>query len=635
MTTKALINAGAWQAARRGLLALARDRRGNAMPIVAAAVAPLLAMVGGGIDMGRSYLAETRLQQACDAGVLAARKSMGAEQVVAGSVPNAAQSIGNRFFNVNFRAGAYGTEQRSFSMSMTESGAVSGRASAAVPTSVMRIFGYQQIPVEVACEAQLTFANTDVMMVLDVTGSMAETNQGDSLPKIEQLRSVVTQFHGQLEGAKRPGARIRYGFVPYSTNVNVGALLEDDWVVDEWTYQSRVVDGTATSAGLYGFYTSASPVGGEIGRTVHSTYAATFAKGKYTCPTLPAGTFTSSWAKQGTRSEAVTTPLAGTRTYETWHVTYNGDSYAAVLSGTTCTVTKTSYKSYVLELDYITEPALVSTSRWDYKPITYDVSNWRSESNGCIEERDTYEINNWDNVDLDRALDLNLDLVPTSGDPDTQWRPMYPERVYARAYKWDGTGKFTVGRSKTTDEYFSPFMAGTAACPPPARKLAEMSAEDLTTYLDGLAPNGSTYHDIGMIWGGRLLSPTGLFADENADVSGSAPTSRNLIFLTDGQTSTLDISYSSYGIEPIDRRRWQPSSSETLTQTVEARFSFVCNEVKKRNISVWVIAFGTDLNPIMTECAGPGRAFEARNGDELGEVFVKIASAMSNLRITR
>jgi Flp pilus assembly protein TadG len=635
MTIRAPIIAGAWQATRKGLLALARDRRGNAMPIVAAAVAPLLAMIGGGIDMGRSYLAETRLQQACDAGVLAARKSLGAEEVVTGSVPTGASSIGNRFFNVNFRAGAYGTEQRSFSMTMTESGAIAGRASAAVPTSIMRIFGYQQIPVEVACEAQMSFANTDVMMVLDVTGSMNETNLGDSLPKIEQLRSVVSQFHGRLEGAKRPGARVRYGFVPYSTNVNVGALLEDDWVVDEWTYQSRVVDGTATAAGTYSYYTAASPIGGEIGRSVHSTYAATFAKGKYTCPTLPGGTFTSSWAKQGTRSEPVTTPLAGTRTYETWQVTYNGDSYAAVLSGTTCTVNKTSYKSYILELDYVTEPALVTTSRWDYKPITYDVSNWRSESNGCIEERETYDINNWDNVDLDRALDLNLDLVPTSGDPDTQWRPMYPERIYARAYKWNGTGSFTVGHSKTTDEYFAPFMAGTAACPAPARKLTEMSADEVTTYLDSLEARGSTYHDIGMIWGGRLLSPTGLFADENADLSGSAPTSRNLIFLTDGQTSTMDISYSSYGIEPIDRRRWQPSSSMTLTETVEARFSFVCNEVKKRNISVWVIAFGTELNPIMSECAGPGRSFEARNGDELGEVFVKIASSISDLRITR
>ena len=54
-----------------GLSRLARDRSGNTLAMVAAAIAPILAMVGSGIDMGRSYLSETRLQQACDAGVLA------------------------------------------------------------------------------------------------------------------------------------------------------------------------------------------------------------------------------------------------------------------------------------------------------------------------------------------------------------------------------------------------------------------------------------------------------------------------------------------------------------------------------------------------------------------------------------
>ena len=44
----------------RGFFArLARDVAGNTLAIVAASIAPILAMVGGGIDMGRSYLAES------------------------------------------------------------------------------------------------------------------------------------------------------------------------------------------------------------------------------------------------------------------------------------------------------------------------------------------------------------------------------------------------------------------------------------------------------------------------------------------------------------------------------------------------------------------------------------------------
>jgi hypothetical protein len=200
--------------------------------------------------------------------------------------------------------------------------------------------------------------------------------------------------------------------------------------------------------------------------------------------------------------------------------------------------------------------------------------------------------------------------------------------------QYNMSGGFSLGVATTTLEYLSPWRMYTAACPPPAQKLKEMDSAELETYLGTLVANGSTYHDIGMIWGGRLLSPTGIFAAENADVSASNATGRHMIFLTDGQTSALDISYSSYGMEPLDRRRWSPSSSLSLTDTVEARFAFACKEVKKRNITVWVIAFGTDLNPVMEQCAGPGRSFQADDGEQLGQIFVKIANAISELRLT-
>ena len=121
---------------------------------------------------------------------------------------------------------------------------------------------------------------------------------------------------------------------------------------------------------------------------------------------------------------------------------------------------------------------------------------------------------------------------------------------------------------------------------------------------------------------------------QNADVSANQPTNRNLNMLTDGQTSTLDLSYSAYGLEPIDRRRWAPGGADTLTQVVEDRFAYACQEVKKKNVTVWFIAFGTALNPIMTDCAGPGHAFAASNGAELADAFKQIAGGIANLRLT-
>lgn len=105
--------------------------------------------------------------------------------------------------------------------------------------------------------------------------------------------------------------------------------------------------------------------------------------------------------------------------------------------------------------------------------------------------------------------------------------------------------------------------------------------------------------------------------------------------MTDGQTSALDVSYSSYGIEPVDRRRWSPSSPRTLTQTIEDRFTVACAEAKKKNVTVWLIAFGTMMNPMFEQCAGPGHAFQADNAEELSAAFSVIANKVADLRLTR
>ncbi len=636
------------------------DTAGNTFILVAAAMLPMLALIGGGIDMGRSYLSETRLQQACDSGVLAARKAIGTTVVSTGIIPSSASMIGNRFFNTNFPSGAYGSANRAFTMTLEDDYSVSGVASADVPTTIMRVFGKTNVPVRVSCTAKLNFSNTDVMMVLDVTGSMAETNPGDSMSRIESLKSTVQGFYNQVIGSASPGVRIRFGFVPYSTNVNVGGLLQDDWVVTNWKYQSResVVTGTSNTTTTYTrnwAYVSGSKTGDQVVRTYAGTWHATSATqgsttvgpneqvtttqgqaagGYYTCDTAaPSNTYSSSDVLLSTATEPFPGPPTGTRTIEYRRKTENGSWYWVSLSGSTCTIYQSTYNNYINTYEKVTDPATRQITQWHYFQMPKDVSNWRSESNGCIEERDTYEITDYSNVNLNQALDLDLDTVP-NGSWRTQWRPAYPGLIYQRAIRWNGSGSFSTAEVTTNDEYIAPAWAGLAACPAAARKLAEMSSSDLQSYLNTLQPNGSTYHDIGMIWGGRLISPTGLFAAENADLNGN-PTSRNLIFLTDGETAPLDVSYSSYGAEGIDQRRWSPSSPFTLTQTVENRFTFACNEVKKRNVTVWVIGFGTQMTDMLKNCAGDGRWFQANNAAQLSDAFSSIAKSMGDLRISK
>ena len=623
---------------------LAHDRSGNTLALIAASVLPILAMVGGGVDMGRSYLSNSRLQQACDAGVLAARKKLGSAAVVTGEVPADVASVGAKFFNLNFRDTAYGTRDRDFQMTLEEDYSISGVARVAVPTTIMGIFGYSSVDLQVECQAKLNFSNTDVMMVLDTTGSMAEVNPSDSVPRIDVLRSVVKSFHGQLESAKKPGTRMRYGFVPYSTNVNVGFQLKSDWIVDEWEYHGRENKDTGASRDYDVYDTQYAFVSGTA--TAIVAYSAT------ACPAS-----TAAWTSLSYSVDADGTERGRTR--------INGIAYSCNIGsdGSNLIVSGTDYDNYTYDWSQRkTGTETRPVYNWFYKQMPFDVSfvkgasgndplvpgaievlmdgypsptplNLTASFRGCIEERDTYEIDDYDSVDLSKALDLDLDLVPIAGVPATQWRPMLHELSFEPEMWWDGTGRFK-SPANSEDNYLMAQWGGFSACPAQAHKLDEMTPTEVDDYLNTLSTAGSTYHDIGMIWGGRFLSPTGIFADENADLAGK-PTSRHMIFLTDGLTAPLDVSYGTYGIEPLDERRWSEKSSQSLTDVVEGRFGVACREVKKRNITVWVIGFGTSLNPIMTECAGPGHFFEASDATQLNQVFSRIAESIGDLRVSK
>jgi len=629
---------------------LTHDRSGNTLMIVAISLVPLLAMIGGGIDMSRSYMTQTRLQQACDSGVLAARKRMGSTVVNNGVVPSAVSDFGNTFFDTNFRAGAYGSQSRDFQMTVESDYSISGVASATVPTTLMRLFGFSSIPITVNCTAKMNYANTDVMMVLDTTGSMNDTNPGDTLPKIQVLRNTVKSFYAQLEAAKTPGTRIRYGFVPYSTNVNVGGLLKSKWLVDTWSYSGRVAKDTGTMITVTDWQTGSNYISG--GTSSGTTYTDTV------CPSNGA-------------TETLLNHWFDANGTENWTYRVNGTNYNCAWATESSTVTITPYTYNNYTYTYWQKQTGTHQAKkwiWHHDQMSMDVSSYKNSNpnlppvggaisvnmggypdspssfnapfNGCVEERSTYEITDFNNVDFSQAKDLDIDTEPTPGQPATQWRPMLPDISWLRmltgwnwnTYPWSSApGDNDPGAQ---GEVVNANWWGLSACPAPASKLAEMTSTDIATYVDSLVARGSTYHDIGMIWGGRLLSPTGIFAAENADLPGQ-PTGRHLIFLTDGLTQPNVMTYGAYGIEPNDRRRWSTSSAATLTETVENRFTVACNEVKKRNITVWVIGFGQTLNPVLSNCAGAGHAFYASDAASLNDTFSRIAAAMGDLRISR
>jgi len=617
--------------------------QGNVLPLVAAAIIPVAGIIGGGLDLSRSYIVRARMQQACDASVLAARRAM-----LGTAWDSAAEQTGRQFFQANFRNGSLGTAPVSLSYQPDGDGAVTARASTVLPMTLMRIFNTPDMAVQVSCTAELQLSNTDVMFVLDTTGSMSETNPGDSITRIAALRQAVIAFHQTLENARGSStSRVRYGFVPYSANVNVGFLLKRDWMVNSWTYQSRRPNGPPdVKTDSKTVKTNSVHISGTK-KTIYSEYYAE------SC-TVPKSSLIKNTENLRTRRTPL--PGGGERVEVDKRQTINGTQYQVTVSPGKCQVWENIYDDYVHEWTETTEPATTTTYWWDYLPITYDVTPLKGNLssgfmqggqitvpvgkdavhgnrtitwNGCIEERESVK-----NDDYAHSLDMDIDLVPTTDDR-TRWRPALPELVFARNSMTnyvDAPVIRTNGNYPNVSEYAS---GAYAACPSRAARLEAKNASQITTYVNSLVPSGGTYHDIGLIWGARLLSPTGLFAADNSNAPNGGRMERHMIFMTDGVAQTVVNAYDAYGWPALDKRRSTArQTNDEQTLMVQDRTAYLCEAIKAKNITLWVVAFGVKSTSLLDKCASSGKAYEAGNAAALNAAFGEIASKISQLRIS-
>ncbi len=698
------------------LTRLARDVRGNTMMIVAASLIPLAGMVGGGVDISRMYIVKTRLQHACDAGALAGRKQMGGGTWAYNSYE--ARTEAKKFFDANFAPGAYGTtiEQEDLRRSFSETaGKVTGTARAPVPMTIMRIFGKDTELLSVTCDAEMRLPNTDVMFVLDTTGSMAsKAVSTDTQTKIEALRSAVKCFYeivarldttencaaGAPSGGTGSAVQVRFGFVPYATNVNVGKSLKPEWMADNWTYQTRQPNWTPTTTTVWAdgaanvtdtqYQRTDSPAFQNISNTTTATEQA--------CrDSAPAVELRST---SGNESGRINQQTTGTnpRTV-TWYTTQSANWYSYNFrdwrdTDGRCRRSRDDVTGNIVRYYSMPQTGTSTTTytfnNWNYGPISKNVSalkngtGWNSSLtmnvgnqgadvtlnwDGCIEERKTVPRSSYSPIPAD-AKDLNIDLVPTSSDPDSLWGPALPGAVFLRSltygYYWNGwrwvpyaPGTQTLPSiTNTTANYITvngtdyarptegPFYDG-YFCPQEARKLQSWpTASTFETYVNGLTPDGNTYHDIGLLWGARFISPTGIFRAENEFTPQGAEIERHLIFMTDGEACTGATNYTAYGVPWWDRRQTDPATAPTdgclttgtLTEQVNARTAALCNAVKNKNITLWVIWFGasnTTIEDMLEACATSGRFFTARNSTDLQNTFKSIADQISALRLTR
>lgn len=514
---------------------IVRSEAGNVLYMTALVVLPILGMIGGGIDLGRAYMAQNRLQNACDAGVLAARKTQTSNNI---DNDSSAQESAENFFDHNFGDGLFGvtTTEDTFVVTRGDTAtSTSATASIEVDTVIMNIFGFESIPIDVDCSADIDAENTDVMMVLDLTLSMNGSLNG--VKKIDSLKSAVRNFYDIVQaGAVTGRNRIRYGFVPYAGTVNVGDILMDEnpsYVVGgdtsldtEWTYHTRTWNGSS---------------------------------------------------------------------YDVGHKDLDVTDYVASID-TAEPVTQIPGRE-----------TATNSPRWD----------------GCIEERKTEHITTSLFGIPSGALDMDIDLVPND-DIDTRWKP-----------HWRDVVRRNNGNSSGRDN-----------CPPPSRKLAEYadyddgSSNSLSDYINGMTLAYATDQVVGLTWGARFLSETGLFAAENDTAPNGQPINRHVVFMTDGKLYIDDDVYSAWGMHEADGRMGNVSINRTGTNGLNSlgyiRMNLICDAIKAKGITIWTVEFENDstVSSSLLDCASsPDHAFPASNDVELNAAFGSIAQSISGLRL--
>ncbi len=513
-----------------GFLARLRsDQRGNTLAIVAAAIFPIIGFVGSGMDMSRAYLVKTRMQQACDAGALAGRKSMSGT-----TMTTADKDTAVKFFRFNFPDGTMATQPltvaategpNTITVGPDANGQVGMTASATMPNMLMQVFGFDTQVISIKCKAEEYYVNTDVMMVLDTTGSMncsisdpltcgQQTEKSDS--KMKELRTAVKTLYTNLRPAQlaleAKSLRMRIGFVMYASNANVGKLI--------YAENPAYINNASSS------YRDSS---GNL----------------YAGPTQ-----TAAW-----------------------------------MTGT-------------------------------------GASDWT----GCIIERQTDSAITSSTTSIP-ATALDLDIATLPYDTASRWSPHVPSLYQANAY----------GYSAYSDNDL--MIYGYSACARPAVHMkAWASTADFDAYVDTIQTGiGGTYHDIGMIWGTRMIANQGIFAARNPDTFNSVKVRRTIVLVTDGYMSPNQDIYTAYGVERYDQRIGGGSTSD-LTDRHQKRFALMCERARMAPIKadVWVIAIlptGSTMPSNLTDCAPGGQALMVSNTTALNNAFKAISDKVGNLRI--
>jgi Flp pilus assembly protein TadG len=205
-----------------------------------------IGVAGLAVDAARGYLVKARLSEAIDAAALAGGKAL---QTANDPQNNKVKADALAFFNANFPNGAMGANVVAPTVTIDQNKTkVTVSSSASIPTTLMKVLGFQEMNMVAAATVARAQSGLDVVFSFDISGSMC-----DPCSKLDALKSNATALVDSLYKPFTQGGQVQ------TVNVNgVDYSLLNIGVVP-WTSKVNVRTYPATSNG-----TITGPFGGSF-----------------------------------------------------------------------------------------------------------------------------------------------------------------------------------------------------------------------------------------------------------------------------------------------------------------------------------------------------------------------------------
>ena len=174
----------------------------------------------------------------------------------------------------------------------------------------------------------------------------------------------------------------------------------------------------------------------------------------------------------------------------------------------------------------------------------------------------------------------------------------------------------------TDDAPFSPdqLTALPSSCPNATIMPLSNDSRQIIPKINAMQAGGMTAGHLGVAWAWYLVSPNwgSVWPASSTPVAYSDPkTMKVVILMTDGMFNTEYVS----------------SNGTSRQQAIS-----ICNEMKRKNIEVYTVAFQApnQAKQILQTCASSAKHFfDAQSGGELRLAFQSIANRLANLRISK